>query len=99
MEQQNSTADSANDSSEEPNPLWRNEVHARVAGYRSRRGRRIEGAFSMRFPFPPMEAATRCSESEAPSPEFAECRSAADGAQNEIAAGPPPASCRLPEAV
>jgi uncharacterized RDD family membrane protein YckC len=35
--------------------IWRNEIHARVAGYRTRRGRRIEGAFSMRFPFPPLE--------------------------------------------
>jgi uncharacterized RDD family membrane protein YckC len=35
--------------------LWRNEIHARVAGYRTRRGRRVEGAFSMRFPFPPLE--------------------------------------------
>ncbi|HLI62220.1 MAG TPA: RDD family protein [Terriglobales bacterium] len=38
-----------------PNDLWRNEVHARVAGYRKRRGRRLEGAFSMRFAFPPEE--------------------------------------------
>jgi len=35
--------------------IWRKEIHARVAGYRTRRGRRIEGAFSMRFPFPPLE--------------------------------------------
>lgn len=32
--------------------LWRNEVQARIARYKTRRGRRIEGAFSMRFPFP-----------------------------------------------
>ena len=32
--------------------LWRNEVQARIAGYKTRRGRRVEGAFSMRFPFP-----------------------------------------------
>ena len=32
--------------------LWRNEVQARIAGYMTRRGRRVEGAFSMRFPFP-----------------------------------------------
>jgi uncharacterized RDD family membrane protein YckC len=36
-----------------PHDLWRNEVHDRVAGYRKRSGRRIEGAFSMRFAFPP----------------------------------------------
>ena len=41
--------------SEDSPSLWRNEVQARVAGYRNRRGRRIEGAFSMRFPFPPQE--------------------------------------------
>ncbi len=35
--------------------IWRNEIHARVDGYRTRRGRRIEGAYSMRFPFPPLE--------------------------------------------
>src|ERR1019366_3663923 len=32
--------------------LWRHEVQARIAGYKKRRGRRVEGAFSMRFPFP-----------------------------------------------
>ena len=40
----------------DPKP-WRDEVHARVSRYRTRRGRRIEGAFSMRFPFPASEAA------------------------------------------
>ncbi|HEY5174107.1 MAG TPA: RDD family protein [Terriglobales bacterium] len=35
--------------------IWRKEIHARVAGYRTRRGRRVEGAYSMRFPFPPLE--------------------------------------------
>jgi uncharacterized RDD family membrane protein YckC len=34
---------------------WRKEIHSRVAGYRTRRARRIEGAFSMRFPFPPTD--------------------------------------------
>jgi len=38
--------------SERNDDLWRKEIHARVAGYRTRRGRRVEGAFSMRFPFP-----------------------------------------------
>jgi uncharacterized RDD family membrane protein YckC len=38
--------------SEGNDDLWRKEIHARVAGYRTRRGRRVEGAFSMRFPFP-----------------------------------------------
>lgn len=56
MEQPNSTAHFSQDESEAPPSVWRDEVQARVAGYRSRRGRRIEGAFSMRFPFPPAEA-------------------------------------------
>lgn len=32
--------------------LWRNEVQDRLARYKRRRGRRIEGAYTMRFPFP-----------------------------------------------
>jgi uncharacterized RDD family membrane protein YckC len=32
--------------------LWRSEVQSRLAGYQKRRGRRVAGAFSMRFPFP-----------------------------------------------
>ena len=43
------------DSSQPQDDAWRKEIHARVAGYRSRRGRRVEGEFSMRFPFPPSE--------------------------------------------
>ena len=35
---------------------WRNEVQHRLAHYKRRRGRRIEGAFTMRFPFPAEEA-------------------------------------------
>jgi len=35
--------------------VWRNEVQARLERYKRRRGRRIEGAFTMRFPFPPEE--------------------------------------------
>lgn len=42
----------ASDASPAHEDLWRQEVQARVTGYRSRSGRRIEGAFSMRFPFP-----------------------------------------------
>src|SRR5215469_13490471 len=38
--------------STEPADLWRNEVQDRLARYKRRRGRRIEGAFTMRFPFP-----------------------------------------------
>lgn len=32
--------------------VWRDEVQARLERYKRRRGRRIEGAFTMRFPFP-----------------------------------------------
>jgi uncharacterized RDD family membrane protein YckC len=33
--------------------LWRKEIHSRIAGYRQRRARRVAGASSMRFSFPP----------------------------------------------
>jgi uncharacterized RDD family membrane protein YckC len=36
--------------------LWRSEVQDRLAHYKRRRGRRIEGAYTMRFPFPAGEA-------------------------------------------
>jgi len=75
---------SAAENSEEPLPdsqeVWRNEVQARVAGYRHRRGRRIEGAFSMRFPFPPLEASTGFAQPEAMP---AECDRAAGEAEAE----------------
>ena len=35
---------------------WRKELHSHLARYRVRRGRRIEGAYSMRFPFPVVDA-------------------------------------------
>ncbi len=69
MEQHNATAKGATDSVQDAHGMWRNEVHARVAGYRSRRGRRIEGAFSMRFPFPPAEDEATRSEAEAATAE------------------------------
>lgn len=37
--------------------IWRDEVQARLERYKRRRGRRIEGAFTMRFPFPTEETA------------------------------------------
>jgi len=44
------------DSSVEPADRWRHEVHDRLTHYKRRRGgRRIEGAYSMRFPFPAYE--------------------------------------------
>jgi uncharacterized RDD family membrane protein YckC len=42
----------ADDESQPKNDIWRKEVHSHVARFRTRRGRRLEGAFSMRFPFP-----------------------------------------------
>src|SRR5271169_3099302 len=56
-EQQYLRSEGTDDASQPNTDVWRKEIHSRVAGYRSRRGRRIEGAFSMRFPFPPAEAA------------------------------------------
>jgi uncharacterized RDD family membrane protein YckC len=41
--------------SAEPSEPWRNEVQDRLAHYKRRRGRRIEGAYTMRFPFPAQE--------------------------------------------
>jgi len=81
MEQQNSTAEGASDLARDPS-VWRNEVQARVAGYRTRRGRRIEGAFSMRFPFPPIDALAALPE-ESPSSGIAEFDSATETASNE----------------
>ncbi len=51
-----SPPDAAVDSGQPSKDVWRKEVHSRVARFRTRRGRRIEGAFSMRFPFPPTES-------------------------------------------
>lgn len=48
--------------------VWRNEVQSRIARYKTRRGRRIEGAFSMRFPFPADEIAEPVAEAEVVSP-------------------------------
>ncbi len=44
--------------------VWRKEIHSRVTRFRTRRGRRIEGAFSMRFPFPPAEPIVTAPEAE-----------------------------------
>jgi len=57
-------SNSEDTSPQSPDSRWRTEITERVAGYRHRRGRRIEGAFSMRFPFPPATAAE--ADSEAP---------------------------------
>jgi len=43
------------DSGQPTTDIWRKEIHAQLSKYRTRRGRRIEGTFTMRFPFPPDE--------------------------------------------
>src|SRR5664279_4884186 len=55
-EHQFSALNAVENSAEPAADLWRHEVQARIAGYKKRRGRRVEGAFSMRFPFPADEA-------------------------------------------
>ena len=88
---QTSRPESTVDACDRPGHVWRSEVHARVARYRTRRGRRIEGAFSMRFPFPP--------------PEMDESRSAAGSPVRTGASLPPSISpscetrAELPDAV
>jgi len=42
--------------SSQSSEVWRQEIHARVAGYRSRRAKRGDEACSLRFAFPPAEA-------------------------------------------
>ena len=57
MTEQFSQYQPSNASAEPNEDIWRNEVQDRLARYKRRRGRRIEGAFTMRFPFPADEAA------------------------------------------
>ncbi len=51
MTEQQMLRSDTSDSSQSADELWRNEIQARVARYRTRRGRRLEGTYSMRFPF------------------------------------------------
>ena len=44
--------------------VWRDEVQARLERYKRRRGRRIEGAFTMRFPFPVEDPAAVATEED-----------------------------------
>jgi uncharacterized RDD family membrane protein YckC len=74
-DQQISRSEALENFSPTGNDIWRKEIHARVAGYKTRRGRRVEGAYSMRFPFPPPESelsstATIVPEEEASQDEF-----------------------------
>src|ERR1700677_3563380 len=83
-EQQALPSDPTADSSQLPDDL-RTEIQSRVAGYRHRRGRRIVGAFSMRFPFPPAQA----EESTAPpEKEVGEVCPANPGAEDGCCAEP-----------
>ena len=58
-EQQMLRSETSDSSSQSPEELWRNEIQARVARYKTRRGRRVEGTYSMRFPFGATEEETR----------------------------------------
>jgi uncharacterized RDD family membrane protein YckC len=51
MTEQQIVRSEASDASPGPEEVWRDEIQARVARYRTRRGRRVEGTYSMRFPF------------------------------------------------
>lgn len=55
MTEQQMLRSDTSDSLPSSEELWRDEIQARVARYRTRRGRRIEGTYSMRFPFGPEE--------------------------------------------
>jgi uncharacterized RDD family membrane protein YckC len=58
IEPQHFRSEKAGDPVQPNADVWRNEIRSRVSRYRTRRGRRVEGAFSMRFPFPPAEFVT-----------------------------------------
>ncbi len=58
MTEQQMLRSDTSDSLPSADELWRDEIQARVARYRTRRGRRIEGTYSMRFPFGPEEPET-----------------------------------------
>jgi uncharacterized RDD family membrane protein YckC len=78
--------------------VWRKEIHSRVSRFRTRRGRRIEGAFSMRFLFPPAEPvpSTPAIEFEMMTPEHAipvaEITNAAEPIANIVSTGELPDS-------
>jgi uncharacterized RDD family membrane protein YckC len=57
MTEQQMLRSDTSDPSQTPDGPWREEIQARVARYRTRRGRRIEGTYSLRFPFAPGEEA------------------------------------------
>ncbi len=53
MTEQQMLRSDTSDSLPSAEKVWRDEIQARVARYRTRRGRRVEGTYSMRFPFGP----------------------------------------------
>jgi uncharacterized RDD family membrane protein YckC len=55
MTEQQMLRSDTSDSLPSSEEVWRDEIQAKVARYRTRRGRRIEGTYSMRFPFGPEE--------------------------------------------
>jgi uncharacterized RDD family membrane protein YckC len=97
-------SEASGNSSQPAAEIWRKEIHARVNGYRTRRGRRIEGAYTMRFPFPPPESTTSAS-ATLPSQELEQQRkvpesaiaeaSSADGAQIPESLAAKPEVCEV----
>ena len=79
-DQQSLHSEASADLSQSNADIWRNEIQARVAGYRTRRGRRIEGAYSMRFPFPPPGQDEAASASVAPETDASNGEQFADAA-------------------
>lgn len=67
--------------------IWRDEVQARLERYKRRRGRRIEGAFTMRFPFP-VEEPVGAAPEENEEPQAAEpfIQAVTNAATNDVAA-------------
>ena len=93
------TAIEATDHSAEPVAnLWRNEVQERIAGYKKRRGRRVEGAFSMRFPFPADEPEEAGGVAELTSPFVEPLKAFAEEVDTQQAAVECPQFIELPTA-
>lgn len=82
MTEQQLSQDDAVNASADPAEPWRNEVQDRLARYKRRHARRIEGAYTMRFPFPVEEAAAE---------DTAEAAAASSIELPELAAEPAPA--------
>ncbi len=65
MTEQQMLRSGTSDSSEPTEEIWRNEIQDRVARYRTRRGRRLEGTYSMRFSFDGEEETAKARQSAA----------------------------------